>query len=140
MSKPPTRLIVLPAFLIYLAYLVMDGSISRYGVLTVPLGAILLVELLNPKVLLKDPSNELVKAPKVKDLPKTKYFIGTRGNQIVECPNDFANSNYSCGARAPLELIAQSSIGSGITIVCHQVRPPHGDVCFLPFFCYWLTS
>jgi hypothetical protein len=55
--RPHLRPIVLPAFLITLPYLVMDGSISRYGVLTVPLGAILLVELLKPKVLLKDPTN-----------------------------------------------------------------------------------
>jgi hypothetical protein len=50
----------------------MDGSISRYGVLTVPLGAILLVELLKPKELLKDPTNELVKSTTVKDPSKTK--------------------------------------------------------------------
>jgi hypothetical protein len=46
------RPIILPAFLITLPYIVMDASISRYGVLIVPLGAILLVELLAPKDLL----------------------------------------------------------------------------------------
>ena len=70
--RPHLRPIVLPAFLITLPYLVMDGSISRYGVLTVPLGALLLVELLKPKVLLKDPTNELVKSTTVKDPPETK--------------------------------------------------------------------
>jgi hypothetical protein len=32
----------------------MDASISRYGALIVPLGAILLVELLAPKAMLRD--------------------------------------------------------------------------------------
>jgi hypothetical protein len=36
----------------------MDASISRYGVLLVPMGAILLVELLAPKALLRDMSSE----------------------------------------------------------------------------------
>jgi hypothetical protein len=36
----------------------MDASISRYGALIVPLGAILLVELLVPKALLRDMSSE----------------------------------------------------------------------------------
>jgi len=48
------RPIILPAFLITLPYIVMDASISRYGVLIVPLGAILLVELLVSKDLLRE--------------------------------------------------------------------------------------
>jgi hypothetical protein len=52
------RPIILPAFLITLPYIVMDASISRYGALIVPLGAILLVELLAPKALLRDMSSE----------------------------------------------------------------------------------
>ena len=48
------RPIILPAFLITLPYIVMDASISRYGALIVPLGAILLVELLAPKDLLRE--------------------------------------------------------------------------------------
>jgi len=46
------RPIVLPAFVITLPYLVMDASISRYGALVVPLGAVLLVELLGSKTTL----------------------------------------------------------------------------------------
>jgi hypothetical protein len=48
------RAIILPAFLVTLPYIVMDASISRYGALIVPLGAILLVELLAPKDLLRE--------------------------------------------------------------------------------------
>ena len=48
------RPIILPAFLITLPYIVMDASISRYGALIVPLGAILMVELLAPKDLLRE--------------------------------------------------------------------------------------
>jgi hypothetical protein len=47
------RPIILPAFLITLPYIVMDASISRYGVLTVPLGAVLLGELIKPGHLLE---------------------------------------------------------------------------------------
>jgi len=63
--RPHLRPIVIPAFLITLPYLVMDGSISRYGVLTVPLGAILLVELLKPRLLLGDYKHEEIDTPKV---------------------------------------------------------------------------
>jgi hypothetical protein len=48
------RPIILPAFLITLPYIVLDASISRYGALIVPLGAILLVELVAPKDLLRE--------------------------------------------------------------------------------------
>jgi hypothetical protein len=47
------RPIILPAFLITLPYIVMDASISRYGVLIVPLGAALLIELIYPRHLLQ---------------------------------------------------------------------------------------
>lgn len=47
------RPIILPAFLITLPYIVMDASISRYGVLIVPLGAALLMELIYPRHLLQ---------------------------------------------------------------------------------------
>jgi hypothetical protein len=33
----------------------MDSSISRYGALVIPLGALLLVELISPKHLMKEP-------------------------------------------------------------------------------------
>jgi hypothetical protein len=52
------RPIALPAFLITLPYVVMDSSISRYGALIVPLGAILMVEFLSPKDLLRDIPSE----------------------------------------------------------------------------------
>jgi hypothetical protein len=52
--RPHLRPIIFPAFLITLPYIVMDGSISRYGALIVPLGAVLLVELFTPKVILRD--------------------------------------------------------------------------------------
>jgi len=48
------RPIILPAFIITLPYILMDSSISRYGALTIPLGAVLLVELLAPKTSLLD--------------------------------------------------------------------------------------
>jgi hypothetical protein len=53
--RPNLRPIVLPAFLITLPYIVMDSSISRYGALVIPLGALLLVELISPKHLMKEP-------------------------------------------------------------------------------------
>jgi hypothetical protein len=46
------RPIILPAFLITLPYIVMDSSISRYGALVIPLGALLLFEFIQPKALL----------------------------------------------------------------------------------------
>jgi hypothetical protein len=54
------RPIILPAFLITLPYIVMDSSISRYGILIVPLGAILLAELMAPKVLLREMSSDKI--------------------------------------------------------------------------------
>lgn len=39
------RPLIFPAFLITLPYIVMDASISRYGALIIPLGAVLLLEL-----------------------------------------------------------------------------------------------
>jgi hypothetical protein len=48
------RPVIFPAFIITLPYIVMDASISRYGALLVPLGAVLLVELLAPKTSLLD--------------------------------------------------------------------------------------
>jgi hypothetical protein len=52
--RPNLRSIVLPAFLITLPYIVMDSSISRYGALVIPLGAVLLIELVSPKYLMKE--------------------------------------------------------------------------------------
>ena len=48
------RPLVLPAFIITLPYILMDASISRYGALIIPLGAVLLVELLAPRTSLID--------------------------------------------------------------------------------------
>jgi hypothetical protein len=48
------RPIIMPAFLITLPYIFLDASISRYGALIIPLGAILLVELSLPNSLLRE--------------------------------------------------------------------------------------
>jgi hypothetical protein len=42
------RPIILPAFLVTLPYILMDASISRYGALVIPLGAIMLAEIFSP--------------------------------------------------------------------------------------------
>jgi 4-amino-4-deoxy-L-arabinose transferase-like glycosyltransferase len=43
--------LVFPAFLVTLPYLVMDASISRYGALLIPLGAVLLMELTSSRLM-----------------------------------------------------------------------------------------
>jgi hypothetical protein len=59
-----TRPIVFPAFIITLPYIVMDASISRYGALVIPLGAVLLFELISPKASLLDNYTDLAPPPK----------------------------------------------------------------------------
>ncbi len=51
--RPKSRYgpLVFPAFLVTLPYVVMDASISRYGALIIPLGALLLMELTSSKFL-----------------------------------------------------------------------------------------
>lgn len=48
---PNLRPIIFPAFLVTLPYILMDSSISRYGALVIPLGAVLLVQLISPTIL-----------------------------------------------------------------------------------------
>jgi hypothetical protein len=43
------RPLIFPAFLVLSPYLLLDASISRYGALIIPLGAVLLVELVAPR-------------------------------------------------------------------------------------------
>jgi hypothetical protein len=51
--RPKSRYgpLIFPAFLVTLPYVVMDASISRYGALIIPLGALLLLELTSSKYL-----------------------------------------------------------------------------------------
>jgi len=46
---PRIRPLILPAFIVLSPYLLLDASISRYGALILPLGALLLVELISRK-------------------------------------------------------------------------------------------
>ena len=46
---PKLRFAILPAFVVLTPYLLLDASISRYGALVIPLGSVLLVELLSRK-------------------------------------------------------------------------------------------
>ena len=48
---PKLRFAILPAFIVLSPYLLLDASISRYGALILPLGSVLLVELLSRKAL-----------------------------------------------------------------------------------------
>jgi hypothetical protein len=51
--RPKSRYgpLVFPAFLVTLPYVVMDASISRYGALIIPLGAVLLMEFTSSRLL-----------------------------------------------------------------------------------------
>jgi hypothetical protein len=61
---PKLRLVVLPAFIVISPYLLLDAAISRYGALIIPLGSLLLVELVAHKSLAKPatevPTKELI--------------------------------------------------------------------------------
>lgn len=50
---PQLRPLVIPAFLVISPYIFIDASISRYGALLIPLGSVLLVELIFSKMIIQ---------------------------------------------------------------------------------------
>jgi hypothetical protein len=68
---PRLRPLIFPAFLITLPYIVMDASISRYGALIIPLGAVFLFELGSQR-LIKPPSPIRVEYPSAADQHPTE--------------------------------------------------------------------
>jgi hypothetical protein len=54
--RPRLRPIIYPAFIVTLPYILMDSSISRYGALIIPLGAVLLVHLVFPRISFREQS------------------------------------------------------------------------------------